>query len=404
MGRGKGLLSFLTINIMQMKNSPVKLKSFFLRIMSLFTRCNTYSLLSTKEDWIVTARRNYYNHLLTKKLQNSKQISSIEVDNIKKFWHTFHKNATKLFNLDWYSVYNKHKKETDELLYYIPDDFYFCYFDTYFTNYHVSIELDNKNMYDLYFHDINRPTTLVRKMNGILLNYAYAPIDIDYAVNLCILNNDVIIKQAINSDGGKGIQFINDCALNKEELKRTLIELDNFIIQKIIEQHQTLASFNPQSVNTIRIMTFYWKNKPIVLSSVFRMGANGATVDNASSGGVVCGINKDGTLNEIAFDSKAKIYYTHPQGKRFKGTAIPSYQECIKIASELAVRFINYSKLISWDFSVAKDGTPVLIEANFTGGGVNIHQMCNGPIFSELLNDILTEIFNNSKHIKQAIH
>ena len=38
-------------------------------------------------------------------------------------------------------------------------------------------------------------------------------------------------------------------------------------------------------------------------------------------------------------------------------------------------------KLISWDWAVDNEGTPILIEANFCLGELDFHQMNNGPVF-----------------------
>ena len=50
------------------------------------------------------------------------------------------------------------------------------------------------------------------------------------------------------------------------------------------------------------------------------------------------------------------------------------------------------SSLISWDFAVDKDGDPILIEANFTFGEIDFHQLCNGPILGEMTENILSAV------------
>ena len=150
-------------------------------------------------------------------------------------------------------------------------------------------------------------------------------------------------------------------------------------------------------------MTLVLKGNVHVLSSVLRMGVNGARVDNASSGGIVCGIDRSGTLKPVAYDSAANLYLKHPQGEDFEGTVIPFFHECVDTAKRLAPRFSNYTRLISWDFSVDSSGAPVLIEANFTGGQLDFHQLCNGPIWGELTDIILSEILNESKDVYKII-
>ena len=52
-----------------------------------------------------------------------------------------------------------------------------------------------------------------------------------------------------------------------------------------------------------------------------------------------------------------------------------------------------YFRLISWDFAVDQKEEPVLIEANFKYGGVDFHQLNNGPLFGKDAPKILNEVF-----------
>ena len=357
------------------------------------------------EDWIIEARRNYSKRVLTKKMNNVLPLTINEKQRIATFWRSICNNrkCTRLYNLDYYGVYNKYKRENESIIDYIPDDFYYCYADTYFTNYHTSIKLDNKNMYELYFHDVCRPECIIRKVDGVIMDSSYQVIDKSVALSLCSHCEEVVVKKAIDSDGGHGVRFIKECWLNEQILEEVISSEDNFIVQSVIKQHPALAEFNAQSVNTIRIMTLIFDGKVNILSSVFRMGVNGVRVDNASSGGIVCGINSDGSLKDIGFDASANKYLKHPQGKEFANTIIPSYHKCVEIAARLAPRFNNYTKLISWDFAIDASETPILIEANFTGGQLDFHQLCNGPIWGDMTHDVLSEVISNSKDVKKRL-
>lgn len=355
-----------------------------------------------QEDWIILARRRYANSSLAKKMDNMTPLTETEEDKIIAFWQKFHKKATSLFSIKQYYVYKTYLTGGN-LRYFIPDDFYYCYADIFFTNRHISVRLDNKNLYDLYFYDVKMPFTITRRIDGVFMDKAYRQISLHQAIDACCHHGNVIIKQALNSDGGKGIKFVEQCGSHPTELETELMDRDNYVVQSIIKQHPVLAAFNPQSVNTIRIMTLFYRGEAKVLSSVLRMGINGSKVDNASSGGVVCGIKPDGTLRNCAFDSCANRYDRHPQGHSFGGVAIPSFDKCKELALKLCVRFINYTKLISWDFSIDEQGEPLLIEANFTGGQLDFHQLCNGPIWGDDTENILSEIFANSQDIKNIL-
>ncbi len=356
------------------------------------------------EDWIVGARRRYAERVLANKSSVRKSLTGSQKLMVDSFWNGYGRNASKLFDLGQYEVYNRYKDPNTPLELFIPDDFYYCYADLYFTDYHTSIKFDNKNLYDLYFFDVHRPESLGRNINGILMDSDYSQISVESLLRKCSEARSVIIKKTLNSDGGHGIAFFDDCNLKSDDIMTYLSENRDFIIQRVVKQHPDIAIFNPESVNTVRIMTLFFNNTVHVLSSVLRMGINGSRVDNASSGGIVCGINDDGSLKKYAYDSVANRYECHPQGMSFDGHVIPSFDKCVEICKSLSLRFVNISRLISWDLSIDTNGMPLLIEANFTGGQLDFHQLCNGPIWGSMTKNVLDEIFLHSKGVKTILN
>ena len=137
---------------------------------------------------------------------------------------------------------------------------------------------------------------------------------------------------------------------------------EDLIFQDLIHQSEFMSSFNPDSVNTIRTMSMLRKDGTVkIYSSILRMGIKGAKVDNASSGGIVCGIRPNGQLKEVAYDTCANLFLKHPQGTAFESVTIPNFNECIEIVNLLAKRFCSISRLISWDLAIGEDGRPILI-------------------------------------------
>ena len=130
---------------------------------------------------------------------------------------------------------------------------------------------------------------------------------------------------------------------------------------------------------------------------------NGARVDNASSGGIVCGIRSNGQLKEVAYDTAANVYFKHPQGTVFESVTIPNFDECIQIAISLARRCCSLSRLISWDFAIGEDGHPILIEFNIAFGELDFHQLCNGPIFGDMTREVLDDVFKNAYTLKSIL-
>lgn len=163
-------------------------------------------------------------------------------------------------------------------------------------------------------------------------------------------------------------------------------------MQEIIEQHPDLAIIHPSSVNTVRTISLLYNAKIHILSSVLRMGVNGNIVDNASAGGITCGIERNGQLKNVGYSANGVRYDRHPQGFEFHNCIVPSYDRVLELVKEQHKKMAHF-RLISWDFAIDIDREPVLIEANLKNGELDFHQFNNGPLFGDLLDRMLTEIF-----------
>ena len=154
----------------------------------------------------------------------------------------------------------------------------------------------------------------------------------------------------------------------------------------------------------MRIMTLMLHNQVHVIASMMRMGPKGSRVDNASKGGAVCGILPNGQLKNVGWDGTGVRYDIHPQGHmRFESVTIPHYQECVDLVTKLAPRFSTISRMISWDVAIDESGAPVLMEFNVSFSGTASVQMTNGPLFGDLTDDVLKEVFANSYTLKSII-
>jgi len=339
-------------------------------------------------------RRQFAKRDFTQKQAKTTPITVAQKSEIISFWKEYYDIENELH---WFDFYNTFCENKQELKYYIPDSIYYAEIDSFFTNPDRADQLDDKNLYDLIFFDIKMPATIVRKTNGVLLDNKYHIITENQAIELCKAHNSVISKKAIYSEGGKGIRFFDFQSSTDNDLKEWLAANDELIIQEVIQQHQSLNRIHDKSINTIRIMTLMLDNTVHIVSSVLRMGRDGARVDNASSGGIVCGIDDNGCLKEYACDITGKRWSQHPQGAIFKGFKIEGYEKCRELAKSLAGRISGTSHLVSWDFAIDKEGDPILIEVNLTYGQVDFHQICNGPIFGKLTETVLQQVLSSKK-------
>lgn len=318
-----------------------------------------------------------------KRAQEIKPLTSQEKSIVQAFW-----GNTKL-TTEYISLYNRYSSKFDPR--YIPDNMYFAEMDTYFNNATDSKAIDDKNLYDLYFHDVRLPKTIARKVSDSYLDATHQIISFEEIIEKCLAQKEIIVKKAMNSNSGRGILFWS-IEEGIEALKTILKSPYDYVVQEVIKQHPIIGSLHESSINTLRIVTLYYKEKIHVLSSVVRMGVDGSRVDNTPYSGLFCGINTDGTLKKYAYNMGGYRFDHHPNGVKFSDIKLPDFEKCIAFVTNLAPRFIRFSKLTSWDVAIDQDGLPVLIEVNLSYGQLDYHQFTNGPIFGDLSEEIIKEV------------
>lgn len=170
------------------------------------------------------------------------------------------------------------------------------------------------------------------------------------------------------------------------------------VIQVGIEQHPIMASLNPSSVNTIRILSHLTKEGEIkIRSAIVRIGRSGSYVDNASSGGLTVGIDPDGHMKPHAYDITGLKYTIHPDTQiKFSSITIPNFPQIIDTIKSLQWN-IPWFRLLSWDIALDIEGQQVLIEVNMHSGQLDFHQLNNGPVFGEDTQDVLHEVFGSKR-------
>lgn len=291
--------------------------------------------------------------------------------------------------------YNKFHSGFDPRM--VSDNIYFNYIDPFFNNRKAAEALDDKNLYDSLFFDARQPATIFRKQSGVLFDKNFKKIDLKEAYRLCRLYAKVIIKPSISSMGGHGIE-IWKCDDDYTSFETLINAHWNIVVQEVVQQHDELSSLHKNSINTVRIITLLRNGDAIPLSAIVRMGIDGNMVDNASSGGIFCGIEENGQLKSVAYNTSGKKFLKHPQGAEFSSHCIPNFEECIEIVKRLAPRLYNVSKLVSWDLAIGMDGHPILIEANLYVGELDFHQIANGPLFGDMTEEIINEVFAKKKY------
>lgn len=346
-------------------------------------------------DFFTVARRN---NLWKTKFKNylgkKKVLTSIQKKEIRDFYKKYAKIDMVFpeFYTQKTGVFCKN---------YIPDNLYYCKIDPFFNDWTAATYLDNKCYYDeWYFKGINMPETITRCINGMWVitkeNESYF-ISKEQAYEL-ISEHDCFVKQATLSSGGKGIHKITKGA-PIGEIKSIVDSLGkDIIVQEAILQSTEMSKLNPHSVNTVRVLSFLDKDGNIkVYSAIARMGINNSFVDNASSGGITCGIEENGRLKAVAYAVNGTKYASHPTtGIKFNDIIVPNYSKIISHAQKLHKIFPHF-RLLSWDFAIDKNNEPLLVEVNLRYGELDFHQLNNGPLFGADTQKILNEVFNKQK-------
>lgn len=177
--------------------------------------------------------------------------------------------------------------------------------------------------------------------------------------NKFIKNKKEIIAKPLNGTHGDGVIKIKpDKKTYKKLMKEKL-----FLVEEVVEQIDEMKKLNPNSVNTIRIITLNENDKCTIIVASLRIG-NKNIIDNFNGGGMVVPINmKTHTIEFPAVDRNGRVYHKHPVTKTsIVGFKIPQFDEVEKLVLE-ASKMIPQVAYIGWDVALSING-PCLIEGN----------------------------------------
>ncbi len=276
---------------------------------------------------------------------------------------------------------------------YIPEDKWFDAIVPHYNNLIFAKALQDKCLHNVLFPGIKRPETVVKRIAGVFYDDALTLLSREEAMARCRHVGRILIKPSVGSGQGNGIRFFSSDELSEADISALFDEYgQNFIVQKKMSQHAVLAAFNPNSLNTIRVMTFLYKDKVHVLNAVLRVGGGTNEVDNVSQGGYQCTILPDGRLDQYAITKLSGRWNNVSEtasGIRFSEVIIPSYDRIRDTVCTAAMKMSHF-KILGWDIAVDPDGEPVLVEYNVIPAQ---NQGTCGPTFGPLTDEVLTEVF-----------
>ena len=242
---------------------------------------------------------------------------------------------------------------------------------------------------------VRMPKTIVSKCSGLLRDGNNKGITKEEALELLKEKEEVFAKPTIDTCSGESCELLNfklcDEKEKEEKIENLFKKLGNdFVIQERILCHESISEIYSESVNTFRIMTYRWRDSICHAPVIMRIGKGGAHVDNAHAGGVFIAIDDDGTMHDKAFTEFNDVFYKHPNTHVvFAAQKIVLLPKVIEKALNMHCA-IPQVGVINWDFTIDKEGNPVLIEANINGGSVWLFEMAHGVgAFGDKTADIL---------------
>lgn len=291
-----------------------------------------------------------------------------------------------------YGLFEKNLSK-EEILDYIPSQFFYCnYLPISYKNVDVT-PLDNKLMQYKMMKEASIPTPdilcivrnkTIQTIDGKLLSFEY--------LKDSVKNGERLFIKPIDGRGGTGIIVLSkkDGVLIKKNCIVENIEMIGFDtlsvyeVQKGIVQHPDLSKINKDCLNTLRTIVQYRDGKTNIVGCVLRMGRKGAEVDNSAQGGISIGINlEDGSFKSPAIaEHGGETFFEHPDsGFLFNGNKLPNWE---KIKEQMITELSKMSVYndLGWDIAITADGI-VAIEFNF-GYGIVHAQMCCGGLRRKL--------------------
>lgn len=342
--------------------------------------------------------RHIANHLSV----NNQNYNTQKLKDHKEKWGKLKKNVNPL----WYKVYSEILQR--EEINFIPEDIYYTIVEPCLNNKQLLKAYADKNSYQSFYKKEIFPSSILRNIDGEFYTDSYKRVNITDGKlkNLIKSYDKLIIKPAVDSGGGHSVELFKQSRgefFNKNSQELTLHYLKrhhqkNFLIQPYINQHHFFKQFNKESVNTVRIFTYrsVRNDQVIPLHSLLRVGRKGSHVDNQAAGGVSCGINKKGRLNQFAVD-KYGNKFTDINGTNLnKEYMVPFYDKMLNIAYEIAPKH-KYTRLLGFDFCVDCQNDIKLIEINNINNEINFYQMNNGPLFREYTDEVIDYCAQNKK-------
>ncbi|MBR5229613.1 MAG: hypothetical protein IKW01_02060 [Firmicutes bacterium] len=184
--------------------------------------------------------------------------------------------------------------------------------------------------------------------------------------SICRRGSKIVVKP-FSGTMGKGVKNVDIKWWTdiRKLFENLLGEYNVFIVEELIKAHHTLSALNPDSVNTVRLLTYADGNKKLIHDPTIKIGQKGSFVDNAGSGGLLGYIDMaTGKISGNGFGGDGTRYKEHPYTKiKFDQYQLPDWDRALELGLELADK-VPGLKYIGWDITYTEEGKWIMVEGN----------------------------------------
>ena len=144
-------------------------------------------------------------------------------------------------------------------------------------------------------------------------------------------------------------------------------QIAEFMLESYIQQSGQFASFNPSSLNTLRLWVLETQpNQAEVIGGYLRIGRAGKVIDNASAGGIMCPIDlvtgevQPGLVKKTPHRDDISVHPDH--GAPLAGQTLENWQQIKHFATQMLLK-LPHTRFAGLDIAMTEHG-PILIESN----------------------------------------
>lgn len=188
----------------------------------------------------------------------------------------------------------------------------------------------------------------------------------DYLKN-CIMAMRYSVLKPVDELNGKGIMFLDRMRITEEKISSiaNLTAKNKYILEEKIGQSKSIAAFHPESLNTLRLVTFKDDRDVEITSAILKIGTGNSKTDSFASGGLLVHVNAEGICDSHAYNHKEECYETHPDsGIQFKGFMLPFWDKICEAVRSAAIKAAP-AIFVGWDVTVGDNGEVYIIEGEY---------------------------------------